>query len=177
MKIPIILIIVSSVLLPLQHLAAAEREPKKPTPTKKVTKKTDKKKATPTKKKSPAKKASPAKKSTSEKKKTTPSKKATPAKKSPATQSGSHVALASPELKKKAATWVKALPSSKRTKLLSLLNKGKLEDFKDFPGVGPVKFTNLKKGRPFKGVEDLANIKGFGEATFKAVVDHAKKMK
>ncbi len=78
---------------------------------------------------------------------------------------------------KKAAALVKALPSAKKAKLLSLLNKGKVEDFKDYPGVGPAKFANMKKGRPFKKVEDLANISGFGEATFKAVVAHAKSVK
>lgn len=85
--------------------------------------------------------------------------------------------MASPEFQKKAATWVKALSSSKKTKLLALLNKGVEADFKDFPGVGPVKVANMKKGRPFKSIEGLANINGFGEATFKAVVDHAKSMK
>ena len=183
MRTPLLLMIVSALLLPTQHVAAAPKDTKKPTPTKDVTKKSTDKKKTTTKKTTPSKttvkktdkKTTPSKTTT---KKTAPSKKTTPAKKATtAKKAGSHVAMASPELQKKAAGWVKALPSAKKTKLLGLLNKGKLEDFKEYPGVGPAKFENMKKGRPYKTVDALANINGFGEKTFKAVVDHAKKTK
>ncbi len=186
MNIPTLLMIASAALLPLQHLSAVEVEPKKPTTTKKTTSKDKKstKKTTPAKKKTTTKKTTPTKKATTPAKKetttkkSTTAKKTTPAKKTTTTsKTASHISMASPELQKKAAAWVKALSSAKRTKLLGLLNKGKVEDFKDFPGVGPAKFTNMKKGRPFKTVDALANINGFGEATFKALVDHAKKMK
>ena len=62
-----------------------------------------------------------------------------------------------------------------RSKLLTLLNKGKPEDFLKVEGIGKVKAQHLKKGRPFKKAEDAINITGIGEKLFTNMIKYAKK--
>ncbi len=72
---------------------------------------------------------------------------------------------------------VKGMPSASRSKFLKILNKGTAEELGQVKGIGPVKAANIKKARPFKNVEQLANVTGFGEKTFKDVIQAAKALK
>ena len=59
--------------------------------------------------------------------------------------------------------------------MLTLLNKGKAEDFPKVEGIGKVKAKHLMKGRPFKKAEDAINITGIGEKLFTNMIKFAKK--
>jgi len=156
------------------------KDTKKPTTTK-TTKKakttsTDKKKTTKsktTKKTTPAKPKSKTT-STDTKKKTDSksskasktSKKTTPAKKA----TGSWKVEASEADQAKAKKYAAKMSSSKRAALLKLINKGsKTEMLANLKGVGETKVQYLVKGRPYKTVDGLVNINGFGVKTLETL--------
>ena len=64
-----------------------------------------------------------------------------------------------------------------RSKLLSLLNKGKKEDILMMEGIGTAKAKHLMKARPYKKVDDAINVTGIGEKLFSNMLKHAKKPK
>lgn len=69
------------------------------------------------------------------------------------------------------------MKAADRTKLLKLLNKGKVEDILMMEGIGKAKAAHLMKGRTYKKVEDAINITGIGEKLFSNMLKHAKKPK
>jgi len=144
----------------------------KPASTKKTTKpKTTDKKAT---KKTTSTKTKPKTTSKDTKKKTDSkssstsktSKKATPAKKA----TGNWKVEASEADQGKAKKYAKKMSSTKRAALLKLINKGtKAEMLADLKGVGEKKVQYLVKGRPYKTVDGLVNINGFGVKTLETL--------
>ena len=66
------------------------------------------------------------------------------------------------------------LSSTQKKEFLKKLNSGSATDLQTIPGVGPEKAGFIKKSRPFKKVEELANVTGFGQATFAKVVSNIK---
>ena len=46
------------------------------------------------------------------------------------------------------------------------LNRASAEELQYVPGVGPAIARDIIKGRPYKSVEELKNVKGIGEKTF-----------
>lgn len=137
--------------------------------------KKEKKKTTKAKKKATAKPKGTTKPKGTAKPKPKP--KSTPKPKTAAKASAKHLTPASDAFMKKATTMVKGMPSAARSKFLKLLNKGTADELGKIKGIGPVKAANIKKARPFKKVEELANVTGFGEKSFKTVINSAKALK
>ena len=97
----------------------------------------------------------------------------TPAKKeSPAKSKASAAEAAKPSAKAEALA--KTLTAPQKTKLLTLLNEGDDAALMALPGVGEVRATAIKKGRPFADVINVLSVKGIGEGTFAEMVAHAK---
>jgi len=67
-----------------------------------------------------------------------------------------------------------SLSSSQKSKMLSTLNKGSVDDLIKVPGLGDATIANIKKARPFKDVTDLGNVTGIGEKKFADIVKHFK---
>jgi len=72
-------------------------------------------------------------------------------------------------------TTTKRLSSSQNKKLDTLLNKGSAKELQAITGIGEAKANVIRSARPIKGVEDLANVTGFGKKTYGDVIDWAKK--
>ena len=68
------------------------------------------------------------------------------------------------------------MSSANRSKVLKLLNKGKVEDIRKIEGIGEAKAKHLMKGRPYKKVDDAINITGIGEKLFGNIVKQGKKL-
>lgn len=62
------------------------------------------------------------------------------------------------------------MSSTKRASLLKVINKGtKAEMLAGLKGVGESKVQYLLKGRPYKTVDGLVNINGFGVKTLEGL--------
>lgn len=143
---------------------------KKSSSSKTTSKKSSSSKTASSKSSSKASSKSTAKSDSSRKKKSTP-----PAGKKGPSKTKPWLSEATPALQKKAAAQVKRMKPADRSKLLTLLNKGKPEDFLKVEGIGKVKAQHLKKGRPYKKAEDAINITGIGEKLFTNMIKYAKK--
>ena len=68
------------------------------------------------------------------------------------------------------------LTPTQKTKMLTLLNKGDSSELEAIRGIGKSRAAALAKARPFKSVEQLANIKGVGEAVYSDLLAHARSL-
>ncbi len=147
--------------LTTQPLLGAEKNTSKKAKTSKTstTKKSVTKKKTDTKKSAKSKTSKPTKKSTN--------------KKAPSTKNKT-AAAPSPALVAKAQKMAASLPKSKSSKLLKTLNSGSVTDLQTLPGIGETRAHAIKKGRPYRKLEELVNVNGLGEKTFSGLIKHAK---
>lgn len=67
-----------------------------------------------------------------------------------------------------------SLSPAQKSKLMGIVNTGDEKELSSLPKVGPIRAAAIKAGRPFKEPTDLLNVMGIGEATFAAIVNHAK---
>jgi competence ComEA-like helix-hairpin-helix protein len=77
-------------------------------------------------------------------------------------------AATQPKTKAKTLTTVKETEPAADVKLLNLNTAGKA-DLENLEGVGPALAEKIIAARPFKSVEELKNVKGFGEAKFNKI--------
>jgi DNA uptake protein ComE-like DNA-binding protein len=68
------------------------------------------------------------------------------------------------------------LTPTQKTKMLALLNEGDSSDLEAIRGIGTSRAAALAKARPFKSVDQLANIRGVGEAVYSDLLAHAKSL-
>ena len=68
------------------------------------------------------------------------------------------------------------LTSTQKTKMLTLLNEGNIGDLVAIRGIGKSRAAALAKARPFKSVDQMANVKGVGEAVYTDLLSHAKSL-
>ena len=57
--------------------------------------------------------------------------------------------------------------------LLALLNKGSDEALIEVVGIAEYRSEAIRKARPFKAIEDVRSVRGFGQRTFVNIVAHA----
>ena len=74
---------------------------------------------------------------------------------------------------KKAAS---SLTTTQRSKMLALINDGSLDELTEIHGIGKTRAEAVAKARPFKSVDQLADVKGVGEAVYADLIDHAKSL-
>ena len=68
------------------------------------------------------------------------------------------------------------LTPTQKAKMLTLLNEGNVRDLVAIRGIGKSRAAALAKARPFKSVDQLANVKGVGEAVYTDLLSHAKSL-
>lgn len=109
--------------------------------------------------------------SSSTAKKTSTSKKASAAKKSK--KKSNPASKTDAEAKKLVA---KLTPTQKKN-LLTLLNKGDVEELSAITDVGETRAKTISKARPFKSVEAVREVNGIGKNVFANIVAYGKKPK
>ncbi|MFP6872904.1 MAG: helix-hairpin-helix domain-containing protein [Verrucomicrobiales bacterium] len=68
------------------------------------------------------------------------------------------------------------LTPTQKAKMLTLLNEGSVRDLVEIRGIGKSRAAALAKARPFKSVDQLANVKGVGKAVYTDLLSHAKSL-
>ena len=68
------------------------------------------------------------------------------------------------------------LTPPQKAKMLTLLNEGNVSDLVAIRGIGKSRAAALAKARPFKSVDQLANVKGVGEVLYTDLLSHAKSL-
>jgi len=75
---------------------------------------------------------------------------------------------------KKAESFLKDLPTSKKTSFKKLLNSGDKSELTQLPGIGDATADAIIAARPFESAARLILVKGVGEKTFEDVVKSLK---
>lgn len=85
-----------------------------------------------------------------------------------------HRPASAPAEKKAAAKTDTAIPSPTAPTGPVDLNSARAEDLETLPGVGPAMAQAIIAGRPYKSVDDLERVKGFGTAKVAALKDRVQ---